>query len=161
MQRLAFFFALFLSFTGFSQNIAAIRALLPSSVDSVKFTVLNNTTKEMTLPGEEEVFEVLGTATLTEKDSEKFFKNLSKKSSYTNERALLTHHNIVFNCYTHQNLSLKVEISTITGNIDLYGPGKEDTAYRKVSKRMAKYVTKLLKRYGFYELIGGFEGVGR
>ncbi len=146
---------------GFAQSTPPAE-LLPTAVDSIRINVLLNRGKEMLLPNESEIHELLGTAKLESKEAQKFIKRLSKKSAYKYGRALLTHHNLVFICYSAEKVVLTVEISTLTRNIDLYKKDSDKEFYGKISKKTGNYLVKLLVKLNLYEPlqeIGDTEGI--
>lgn len=136
--------------------------IFPTTVDSIRLDVELNRGKEMLLPNENEVHELLGTTRLEAKEAQKFIKRLSKKSAYKYGRALLTHHNLVFTCYSAEKVVLTIEISTLTRNIDLYKKDSNQEFYGKISKKTGNYLVKLLVKLNLYEPlqeIGDTEGI--
>ncbi len=134
---------------------------LPTAIDSIRFQVEKNVTIEMTLEGQSTVHEEIGSVILSNQDGTKFLKNLHKKASYTKGRALLTHYNLRFTCYSSDINSLHVDISTLTRNIDIRY-NNESSFYGKISSKMGKYLIKLLVQYGWYETVaefGDLEGI--
>ncbi|MFT5823397.1 MAG: hypothetical protein ACI8ZM_004658 [Crocinitomix sp.] len=162
MMRLIMLFQLLVVLgTAYGQRVPD-SGLIPSEIDSIRLRVELNRDKEMLSPGnEEEVHKLLGTTRLDSKISQKFIKRISKKSSYSYGRALLTHHSLVFTCFSNDKVALTVHISTLTRNISLYKEGV-DSFYGKISKKLGNYLVKLLVKYNLYEPlqeIGDTEGV--
>lgn len=114
---ISLFIILFLSMAATAQR-KTTSELIPTQVDSIRLNVELNREKEMLSPvNETEVHELLGSSLLVGKDAKKFIKRIGAKSSYVNGRALLTHHSLVFICYSKENVALTVQISTLTRNI--------------------------------------------
>lgn len=129
--------------------------------DSALFEVSEVRTKEMTLPGQPEIYELIGKKTLSSKEALKFQKKLASKSSYSYGRALLNHSNISVTFYTNEKETLLATISTLTRNIELDISGR-DPFYGKISKKLGRYLIKLLVKFGYYDQVkemGDLEGV--
>lgn len=134
---------------------------LPTAVDSIRLQVEKNVTLEMTLEGQATVHEVIGSVLLSNQDCAKFLKNVRKKAAYTKGRALLTHYNLRFTCYSSDVDPLVVDISTLTRNIDIQFKNKT-SFYGKISSKMGKYLIKLLVQHGWYKTVaefGDLEGI--
>lgn len=160
MRNLLLFLVLLSSTTLFGQSVPG-EDFIPQQVDSIRFRVERNITKEMTLPGQEEFYELLGSFRLDSKTQAKLVKRMRKASTYDHGRALLTHHNLVFTFFSGEKVALTTHISTLTRNISLYTEGV-DSFYGKISKKMGKFLIKLLVKYNLYdtvEEVGDLEGV--
>lgn len=154
------FFIIILSSTLFGQSLPTTN-LIPQHVDSVRFRVERNVTKEMTLLGQEEFYELLGSFRLDLKTQTKLRKLIGKASTYDHGRALLMHHNLVFTFFFGKKVALTTHISTLTRNISLYKEGA-DSFHGKISKKMGKFLIKLLVKYNLYdtvEAVGDLEGI--
>lgn len=158
---ISLFIILFLSMAATAQR-KTTSELIPTQVDSIRLNVELNREKEMLSPvNETEVHELLGSSLLVGKDAKKFIKRIGAKSSYVNGRALLTHHSLVFICYSKENVALTVQISTLTRNINIYNGGSEGF-FGKISKKMSNYLVKLLVRLNLYNRLaetGDTEGI--
>ncbi|NOQ72617.1 MAG: hypothetical protein GQ574_11475 [Crocinitomix sp.] len=161
IRRVLLFQLLILLGTASAQKVPD-SALIPITVDSIRLRIELNREKEMLSPGnEEEVHKLLGTTRLDSKTSKQFIKRISKKGSYSYGRALLTHHSLVFTCFSNEKVALTVHISTLTRNISLYKEGT-DSFYGKISKKLGNYLVKLLVRLNLYEQLhetGDTEGI--
>lgn len=160
MIRLAALFLLLIGLSDAYAQKAPESTLLPTSVDSIRLRVELNRGKEMLMEGQNEVHNLLGTIRLDSKIAGKFIKRISKKNSYEFGRALLTHHNLDFTCFSAEKVALTVQISTLTRNIDIYQEG--DEFHGKISNKMGNYLVKLLIKLKLYEPlqeVGDTEGI--
>ena len=160
-----FFFILTLN-VGFSQIDSLTLDLLPSSYDSVVFSVWDVQTKETGMPlnifdpinSEVDEYErELGRTSLSLKDSKSWIKKISKKSSYAQSRALIYHYNVVFELHKKGQIITTISISTMNKNIDIRNLQNDQFFRNSCSKRLKKALVSLLKKYSFMEYIDEFD----
>ncbi|MEL7003709.1 MAG: hypothetical protein AAFN93_13385 [Bacteroidota bacterium] len=87
----------------------------------------------------------------------------SKKSSYQESRALLTHYNIELNLYRNGAKSGVITLSSITGNISLYNSYDNQESVGNVSAKFGKAFIDLLDRNNLTEYIlpVGLQGLNK
>ena len=108
------------------------------------------TPKEMSIPGQEEEFErELGRALLTKKDQEIFLQQLHDPTSYDHSRAQLYHYNLKFACFHEGTITAFIEISAMTGNIDIYSTSTDAVFRDNCSTKFGKLLLHLIDRYQF------------
>ena len=148
-----------LSLSGIAQVDSLTPDLLPSNIDSIQFSIWQVYTKEMLPPGkEEETFEKeLKRSTLTSKDQNIILNSLRSPDSYAYTRALQTHHNLVFHMYTEGKLSVEVQISSMTGNIDIDNKMTEAYFRNRCGQKFGKLLVHFLNHYHFIDLVDEYD----
>lgn len=155
MKQILILCLLFISSVCFSQVGKPKQNLIPVAVDSVQFSIWNIQSKETSTPDTKvkEYKKELGCAILGKKDQHTFIKKLQSPESYNSSRALLHHYNLVFLIYHNGKIVGKARISSITGNIDVENIQNQNNYKSSVSKKMGKYLIRLLKKYKLLKLV--------
>lgn len=124
--------------------------LIPNETDSIRFSIWEVKTKEMSLPGQEIEYEKeLEQALLSHNDQETLIANLLKPESYDQTRAQLYHYNLIFDLYNDGAVSARIYISAMTGNIDIDNKLKEIYFRNNCSKQLGEFLMGLLDQYDF------------
>ncbi len=121
--------------------------------DSCYLSLHKVVTKEMVKPLEQPYEQELLKLKIANEDSKLLLKKASKKSSYQDSRAMLTHHNIVFSFYKDNTICYTIHLSTLTGNIEIRKLSTQETFYSRVSNKFGRYLIKMFKKYKVYEMI--------
>ncbi len=137
----------------FGQHKILKSKAVPQKADSCHLTVYHVVTKEMSKSPKDIREEKLKQISLSYPDMTTLEKKLSKKPSYTNSRALLTHHNLVFEFYKDGKLNSRVYVSTLTGNINIENFATKAKLHKKISPTFGAYLLWLLDRNKVLKLI--------
>jgi len=133
----------------------------PTSIDSILLVVEHNLTQEMTYKGQAEIHEEIGRIILNPKTQSRLLKKLKQTSSYETGVALLDHSNVFFTFFCSESSSLRIEISTLSRNIDIQSI--HGSSYKgRISQKFGKYLLKTMIHFGFYKkmkAIGDLEGL--
>jgi len=162
MRETLSIFLLLLTLPAFSQVDSISNELIPLSIDSVQLTVWDVHTKEMSLPGQEKEYErELERITLSDKDQILLVNNLLDPKSYDQTRALLNHYNLVFELYSKGVISARIEISTMTGNVDIENKLEEGYFRNNCSEQFGIVLINILTDNDLLELFDEFylEGI--
>lgn len=133
-----------------------------NDIDSVKVTVFDVVTKEMGGIHETPHKKELGTFSISKKDSDKFCSFLQEPKHYSDSRAILSHHNVIFQFYQKDLIVLKVVYSTYTGNMFVCTKTFLDNAntcefsdclYENISLEYEEKMKRILKTYNVIDLI--------
>lgn len=128
--------------------------------DSCLITVSKVVSKEMITTSQAPIERELAIAKLATDDMEVLLKKLSKKSSYQDSRALLTHSNVALRFYKGDTVCSSLNISTFTGNIEIYNPATEEQFYSNVSHKLSCYLIVFFKKLEVWEVIEPFDKQG-
>lgn len=130
-----------------------VKNIIDTDPDSCYLSLHKVVTKEMVKPLEEPFEQELVKLKISNEDNKILLKKASKKSSYQDSRALLTHYNIVFSFYKDGTISSTIHLSTLTGNIEIRNLSTQEEFYNRVSNRFGHYLIKMFKKYKVYEMI--------
>ncbi len=133
------------------QGIA--KSLLTVNTDSALISVYKVVTREMMKSEGRETEELLSQKRITQEDAEAILKRASKKSYYTSDRALLTHHNILIDFFRNGSAYGNMTLSSKTGNITINNFTNKQQAFGNVSRKFGDYIIQLLKEYDILKLI--------
>jgi hypothetical protein len=148
-----------LVFTCLSSAAQSADTTLLSSInlssDSVILSVWNVQTKETSMPGDEpqEFSFELDRKRLSETDANLLIQLLKAGSSFDDSRALLYHHNLVFEFWQKGNKQTDVYISTLTGNIDLIDTWNKNTFQNNCSSKLNTLILEFLRSYAAIDLV--------
>jgi hypothetical protein len=117
----------------------------PLEIDSVTLLIEHCISLEMTIVGELPSTTEIAFIKLTEKEKKKFIKQWGKVSSFSEGRALLTHHNLTYSLYAKDQPLILTEISTLTRNMTIYS-NNEQVFSGKIGSAFGKYLFKFLSR---------------
>ncbi len=117
----------------------------PLEIDSVSLLIEHCISLEMTMEGELPSTSEIAFIKLTEKEKKKFINHWGKVSTFSEGRALLTHHNLTYSLYAKDQPLILTEISTLTRNMTIYW-GDELVFSGKFSRAFGKYLFKFLSR---------------
>jgi hypothetical protein len=135
--------------------------LRPLEIDSVTLLIEHCISIEMTMEGESPSTTEIAFIKLTEKEKKKFIKQWGKVSTFSEGRALLTHHNLTYSIYANDQPLILTEISTLTRNMTMYW-GNEVVFSGKFSSAFGKYLFKFLSRLEIIDqltLSGHLDGI--
>ena len=150
------FFIVFMAFSSFSfgQADTMKSSLLEFEYDSCSLTVWDIYFKELSLPSDSEYeSRKLADVKLSVEESDKIRRTMMDSKSYDGIRANLSHHDIVIQFYQSGQAVLKVEISAMTGNIDINNLSSGYYFQNNCSTSFGKTLLSLLNTHGVIELI--------
>lgn len=136
------FLAIFIPFNLLSTEYPKER-IRPLEIDSVTLLIEDCISLEMTMEGESPSTTEIAFIKLTEEEKKKFIKHWGKVSTFSEGRALLTHHNLTYSLYAKDEPLILTEISTLTRNMTIY-LGDELVFSGKFSHAFGKYLFKFL-----------------
>ncbi|MCL5245164.1 hypothetical protein M4I21_05045 [Cellulophaga sp. 20_2_10] len=119
--------------------------------DRIQFSKWEVHTKEMSKPGdtEKEYKKELKRVTLSKEDQELISAKLKDPESYTQERDLLYHYDLVFLFYKEDVVVTEVRLSTLTGNIDIDNKLTKSSIKSKCANTMKSVLLNLLRKHEF------------
>ena len=123
----------------------------PAQFDSITFLVLEQTNKEMSTSENEIKTDTLLSRILNKEESDFVSKKFSNEKMYSNNRALLTHHNIVLRWYIRGKWNFELKLSTISGVIIFSDQGNINA--QGLTKKGIKEVKKILRYLSVDHLI--------
>ena len=146
-----------LSVTTYSQVDSISNNLIPNHVDSIELSIWDVHTKEMSISNHEEEYEKeLERITLSDDNQKVLITNFLDFNSYDQTRALIYHYNLVFELYHKGVICTRIEISTMTGNIDIENKLENLYFRNNCSEQLNKVLRKLL---GEMNLIKWFDEI--
>ena len=96
----------------------------------------------------------LAHSSLSKSQSEEVLKALMDSSSYDGIRANLTHHDIVIRFYHSGKVASNIEISAMTGNVNIDNSSNGYYVRNNCSKSFGRSLVELLNELGMIELTG-------
>lgn len=111
----------------------------------------------MTKPFQEPFERELARVLVTVDDMDMLLRKASKKSSYQDSRALLTHSNVLFTFYKNGAVCSTLRFSTVTGNIAVSNSNTGNEFYSNASGKIRPYLVNLLKKYGVLKMIDSID----
>lgn len=139
-MKLFIFLALNFSYSvAYDQINESIKALSSNDLNGVEIAIFKVVTKEMVPPDGQPLKKLLIKKSLTEKEMKALLKKASKRSSYAENQALLSHWNVVIEFERNDK---RIEISTITGNISVIE--NEVSSYGHISDKFGHYLYRFL-----------------
>ncbi|MEQ9297888.1 MAG: hypothetical protein RIF33_04960 [Cyclobacteriaceae bacterium] len=121
--------------------------------DSTLLSVYQVATREMVKTESEVLERLLSVRGISKDEAENILKKASRKSAYRDDRALLTHYNIVIGYYKNGEPFGSLTLSSKTGNITISIAKSQTQAYGRVSKSFGKYLVSVLDNYGMLKFI--------
>lgn len=153
MIRIALIAALFTCHFSWAQTHKTAKNLRTIQPDSCFLSVYLVATKEMVRSEGQVIEKLLERKEVLIKDIEKLLGETSKKSSYQQERALLTHHNIIIHLYRGGAIYGNLTLSSKTGNIIINNNTNGQRTFGNVSQKFGEYMIQLLNDHDMLELI--------
>jgi len=139
--------------SGWLNAQSIVKNIMDTEPDSSYLSIHKVVTKEMVKPFEEPFEQELIKLKLSNKDSKVLLKKASRKSSYQDSRALLTHYNVLFSFYKDGTICSIIKLSTLTSNIEISNLCTQEEFYSNVSNKFDRYLINMFKKYKVFEMI--------
>lgn len=145
---------IFLFWATYSQVESINHQLIPNSVDSIQLSICEWNSKEMLIPSQDMKYETeIERVVLSDNDKEVLITKLRDPNSYDETRALPYHYNMVFDLFHKGTNTIRIEISTMTGNIDIENKLKDLHFRNNCSEQLNIVLMELLTKYDLKNLI--------
>ena len=123
----------------YAQVNELMKGLRSANLNGVEIAIYMVATKEMVPPDGEPFEKLIIKKELSQQEIRTLLKRASRRSSYNDSRALLSHWNVVI---AFSNDKDKIIFSTITGNISVTHNGS--TGYSHISDKFGQYLYRFL-----------------
>ncbi|MDG1332578.1 MAG: hypothetical protein P8P74_09630 [Crocinitomicaceae bacterium] len=91
---------------------------------------------------------------LTKEDGHELLSQLKDPDSYDGTRANLSHHDVEIEFYHSGEVINNLEISALSGNVDINNLSNGESFRNNVSNTLGSYLVDLMKKYQIIESIG-------
>ena len=124
----------------YAQAHELVKAISSDDLDGVEIAIYKVATKEMVPPDGEPFEKLMIQKKVSHQEIRALLKRASRRSSYNDSRALLSHWNVVITFSSNEN---KITLSTLTGNISVTQNGT--TSYGHISNKFGKHLYRFLQ----------------
>lgn len=97
---------------------------------------------------------ILAQTVLNQSQAEDLFNHLKNPNSYDGERANLSHHDIEIHVYLNGKANIEIELSALTGNIDIENQLNAYYFRNNCSKDFGEYILSTLREENLLEIAG-------
>ena len=144
-----------ISHTSFAQSDVIEPAQLSVKFDSVQISLWDNDSKELSSPADEGYLsKELTKATISRSEANDLLTQLKEEASYDGDRSNLSHHDIEIHFFLNGKKTINVEISAMTGNINISNQLNNYYFRNNCSTGLGKFVLVTLARNDLLERAG-------